>query len=230
MYLTQGLKRAAQIKPNVLATHDGERTRTWGELIERVARLAGALRDLGVVDGERAGVLSLNSDRYLEALYATVWAGGVFVPINTRLAPPEIAFWIKDSECRVLLIDDTFAPVIAEHRDTLLLVDVVSAIAAYAIDFDAHGVDFALAGINKALALPPGLCVFAASERYLASAKARTSGCAESTHGVGCRNSACGGLMGSPVTKRGLARSLEARRVHFTTTADRRPGSDHRAR
>ncbi len=116
MYLTQALKRAAQIKPNVLATSDGGRAHTWGEVVVRVAKLAGALRGLGIVDGARAGVLSLNSDRYLESLYATVWAGGAFVPINTRLAPPEIAFWISDSESRVLLIDDTFAPVIAELK------------------------------------------------------------------------------------------------------------------
>jgi len=116
MYLTQALKRAAQIKSNVLATNDGGRTRKWGEVVERVAKLAGALRGLEVVDGERAGVLALNSDRYFESLYAIAWAGGVFVPINTRLAPPEIAFWINDSECRVLLIGDNFAPVIAELK------------------------------------------------------------------------------------------------------------------
>lgn len=116
MYLTQGLKRAAQIKPNVLATYDGGRTHTWSEVVERVSKLAGALQSLGVTDDERAGILALNSDRYMEAMYACSWAGGVFVPINTRLAPPEIAFWINDSETRLLFIDDTFAPVVAELR------------------------------------------------------------------------------------------------------------------
>lgn len=57
--------------------------------------------------------------------------------------------------------------------ETLLLVDVVSAIAGTAIDFDAHGIDFALAGVNKALALPPGITVLCASQRYLAGARAR---------------------------------------------------------
>lgn len=58
--------------------------------------------------------------------------------------------------------------------NTMLLVDVVSAIAGCAIDFDEHRIDFALAGINKALALPPGLCVMCASERYMKAAKKRT--------------------------------------------------------
>jgi len=57
--------------------------------------------------------------------------------------------------------------------ETLLLVDVVSAIAGTAIDFDAHGIDFALAGVNKALALPPGITVMCASKRYLDGARAR---------------------------------------------------------
>ncbi|HEX6884396.1 MAG TPA: aminotransferase class V-fold PLP-dependent enzyme [Planctomycetota bacterium] len=55
--------------------------------------------------------------------------------------------------------------------ETLLLVDVVSAIAGTAIDFDAHGIDFALAGVNKALALPPGITVMCASRRYLEGAR-----------------------------------------------------------
>jgi aspartate aminotransferase-like enzyme len=57
--------------------------------------------------------------------------------------------------------------------ETLLLVDVVSAIAGTALDFDANGIDFALAGVNKALALPPGITVMCASRRYLDGARAR---------------------------------------------------------
>jgi aspartate aminotransferase-like enzyme len=56
---------------------------------------------------------------------------------------------------------------------TLLLVDVVSAIAGMAIDFERQRIDFALAGVNKALALPPGITVMCASKRYLDGARAR---------------------------------------------------------
>jgi len=65
------------------------------------------------------------------------------------------------------------ARALAAHPETLLLVDVVSCIAGAPIDFDAHRIDFALAGVNKALALPPGICVMCASERYLAGARQR---------------------------------------------------------
>lgn len=67
------------------------------------------------------------------------------------------------------------APVAKAMRtspQTKLLVDVVSAIAGVALDFDRNGIDFALAGVNKAIALPPGITVMCASKRYLDGARA----------------------------------------------------------
>lgn len=61
--------------------------------------------------------------------------------------------------------------VMKRHPNTLLLCDVVSYIAGAPIDFDDHGIDFALAGVQKAFALPPGLAVFCISERYLERAR-----------------------------------------------------------
>jgi long-chain acyl-CoA synthetase len=86
-----------------------ERRRTWGETAGRVAKLAGAMQGLGLETGDRAAILALNSDRYFEFFYATAWAGGVFVPINIRLAPPEVVHWITDSEAKLLFIDKAFA-------------------------------------------------------------------------------------------------------------------------
>ena len=73
---------------------------------------------LGVENGERVAILSLNSDRYYE-FFATPWAGGVFVPINIRLAPPEVAFWLNDSGSEILLIDDRFVPILDELEGQL---------------------------------------------------------------------------------------------------------------
>ena len=61
--------------------------------------------------------------------------------------------------------------VVAQHEDTHLLVDVVSYIAGMPIDFDTNHLDFAFAGVQKALALPPGIAVFCVSERYLERAR-----------------------------------------------------------
>jgi aspartate aminotransferase-like enzyme len=64
------------------------------------------------------------------------------------------------------------ARVLREHPRTLFLVDVVSYLAGAPVDFDANGIDFAFAGSQKALALPPGITVFCASARYLERARA----------------------------------------------------------
>jgi len=67
------------------------------------------------------------------------------------------------------------AAVTKKFPQTMVLVDFVSWIAGAAIDFDANGFDFGFAGIQKALALPPGLTVGCASKRYLEAAKQRKS-------------------------------------------------------
>src|SRR3954452_4998797 len=109
MYLTQGLHRAVQQHPTAIATICAGRTRTHAESVDRIARLAAAFRDLGLGDGERAAILSLNSDRFHEFLGATFWAGGVVVPVNVRWAVPEIAESLAEDDARVLVVDDFFA-------------------------------------------------------------------------------------------------------------------------
>lgn len=114
MYITQSLKRAVQINGDGIATIDGDRQQTWRQFAHRVAKSAGALGDLGLTKGDRIAVLSLNSDRYLEVYYAVPWLGCVIVPLNTRLAVPELVFMLNDSGANCLLVDRTFAPLVAD--------------------------------------------------------------------------------------------------------------------
>jgi acyl-CoA synthetase (AMP-forming)/AMP-acid ligase II len=117
MNSTQGLHRCTQHRPDAIATICGDRVRTFRQQFDRVARLAGALRTLGIRDGERVGILSLNSDRYAEALLAVPWANGVVNPINVRWSDSEIIYGLTDSGTSVLLVDDAFAPRVAALRD-----------------------------------------------------------------------------------------------------------------
>ncbi|MEE4299268.1 MAG: long-chain-fatty-acid--CoA ligase [Pseudomonadales bacterium] len=112
-------RRAAQINPKGVALIDEGRELTWGEFPDRLARLAGGLRGLGIENGERAAILALNSARYYEFYFATAWAGGVFVPVNTRLAGPEIVHWLTDSGARVVCVDATFLEQVQGLRDQL---------------------------------------------------------------------------------------------------------------
>jgi acyl-CoA synthetase (AMP-forming)/AMP-acid ligase II len=116
MYLTQGLHRAVAQTPDLPATVFGERERSWRDSRDRIARLAGALLELGVASGDRVGILSLNSDIYHEVLLAVPWADAVTVPANTRWSASEIAFSLRDSDTAVLVVDDTFAPMVADLR------------------------------------------------------------------------------------------------------------------
>jgi long-chain acyl-CoA synthetase len=111
MRISSIINRAIQISGSAIATDYLDRQRNWREFGDRTTRLAGALVELGVVPGERVAMLSLNSDRYLEYFFAVPWAGAVFVPINTRLAPPEIVYWLSDSGSTVLFVDDAFTDV-----------------------------------------------------------------------------------------------------------------------
>lgn len=116
--------RNAQTIPTHTATIMDGREKTWAELLQRVKKIAGALRAEGVEAGDRVGILALNSDRYFELIYAIPWLGAVAVPINIRLAPPEITHWITDSQTQYLFVDSFFKDTIAGIRDTLPLKSV----------------------------------------------------------------------------------------------------------
>ena len=151
--LTWGLRRAAEVRPAGLATIDGGRRRSWVEVCQRVARLAGALRAAGLGAGGRVAVLGLNGDRYFEALLATLWAGGVVVPVNTRLAALEIDYVLADSGAELLLVDGTFAalpprlPAAAAMKRVLALEAVDDLVAAHGPIEDARRSGHDLAGL-----------------------------------------------------------------------------------
>lgn len=91
---------------------DDEGNLTYQEFVDRVARAAGMLKERGVAPGERFGILSANSFRYTELLYAGYWLGAIPVPINFRLAPPEIRYILDDAACKMLAIEEQYTAVL----------------------------------------------------------------------------------------------------------------------
>lgn len=116
MYLTQALHRSVQQTPDRIAVSCVGRERTFRVFAGRVARLAGALRTLGMQSGDRIAMLALNSDRYLEYLMAVPWAGGVLNPCNIRWSAAEILYSLEDSDTSILLVDDVFSPLVETIR------------------------------------------------------------------------------------------------------------------
>jgi acyl-CoA synthetase (AMP-forming)/AMP-acid ligase II len=82
------IERAARLNPIGTATRYSGRQYNWTQVSDHVARLAGALQTFGLADGDRVAILSLNSDRYYESIFAIPWAGYCVVPLNTRWALP----------------------------------------------------------------------------------------------------------------------------------------------
>jgi long-chain acyl-CoA synthetase len=107
--LTWGLHQAVERKPDAQSTSFAPRRRTWRQTAERVSRVAGALRSLGVGRGDRVAILAQNSDRYFELMYAVAWVGAVLVPMNTGLASAEVGRVLSDSRAVILFIDGTMA-------------------------------------------------------------------------------------------------------------------------
>ncbi|PQP20049.1 fatty-acid--CoA ligase [Rhodococcus opacus] len=113
MYLTQGLHRAVEQSPSGSMLVGEGLTFSFREVRERVARLAGGLRTLGVRRDDRVAILSLNSLHYTEMLLAVPWADGVLVPVNTRWSTAEIVYALNDAGATHLFVDDTFASSVA---------------------------------------------------------------------------------------------------------------------
>jgi acyl-CoA synthetase (AMP-forming)/AMP-acid ligase II len=91
------ITRQAFYSGDHIALIDAERRISYAEFDRRTDKLASALRDRGVRQGDRVASLQYNSAPFLELLFATAKLGAIFVPINFRLAPPEIAYLLADS-------------------------------------------------------------------------------------------------------------------------------------
>lgn len=131
-WITQ-LERHALMQPGAPALRFQGETTTWGQLHDRVSALADALHRRGVRYGDRVVVLMLNRTEFVEALLAANKLGAIAVPVNFRLAPPELAFLLDDCAARVLLTEPALAPVAVAARDiapvleTIVVADAPSA-------------------------------------------------------------------------------------------------------
>ena len=111
------LERAARADPQAAAVFHGTRVwATYGELAARVARLARGLRErAGLQPGERVAIVMENAPEYLEALYATWWAGLAAVPVNVKLHEREVAFIAGNCGARLVVRSaEDLAPLAAD--------------------------------------------------------------------------------------------------------------------
>jgi fatty-acyl-CoA synthase len=95
--------RRAMISPDRTAMIFDDRRITYREFAGRATRLAAQLRASGIEAGDRVGYLGPNHPAFVETMFATHMLGAVFVPLNFRLAAPEIAYMIENAGIKLLV-------------------------------------------------------------------------------------------------------------------------------
>lgn len=97
---------AAERHAGRTALTDGAHSATFGDHAQRVLKVANALKtSLGLAKDDRFAVVALNSHRYLELYHAAYLGAAMIVPVNYRLADPEIAHVLKHSGAKAIFVD-----------------------------------------------------------------------------------------------------------------------------
>jgi fatty-acyl-CoA synthase len=113
------VERSAEIFGDLNSVVHGRRKYTWAQTRDRSARLAAALRSLGVQRGTTVSAMLPNIPEMVEVHYAVPALNAVLNPLNTRLDAALIAWQLNHCECAVLITDREFAPVMAKALDIL---------------------------------------------------------------------------------------------------------------
>ncbi len=100
-------------------TEDGPRTATYGEVGRRCARLAHALRGVGITGDQRVATFMWNNQEHLEAYLAVPAMGAVLHTLNIRLFHDQLVHVVNDAEDDVILVDATLVAQLAPHLPEL---------------------------------------------------------------------------------------------------------------
>ena len=90
------------------------RRQTYAQMHDRVGRVAGWLKSLGVNPGDRVGVLALNSSDTMDIIFATWRIGAVHLALNFRLTPSELDYIIGNAEPGVLIYDQALTSTVEQ--------------------------------------------------------------------------------------------------------------------
>jgi acyl-CoA synthetase (AMP-forming)/AMP-acid ligase II len=108
---------ARRTPDQVMTRFEGEAV-TYGEMAARVASLAGGLAERGIGPGDVVGLLSYNCPEFLEVIFAANYLGAIAMPINWRLAAPEVRYILDHAQARVLVCDGSLVELADEAVKT----------------------------------------------------------------------------------------------------------------
>jgi fatty-acyl-CoA synthase len=97
----------------VTLTPDGSVERaSHSDVAERIDRLARALGELGIQQGDRVATFAWNNQRHLELYFAVPCVGAVLHTLNIRLFAEQLTYIVNHAEDRVIFVDDSLVPVL----------------------------------------------------------------------------------------------------------------------
>ncbi len=96
---------------------------TYANLYSRVKRLANALGQLGVAQGDRVGTFAWNNYQHMELYFAIPCSGAVCHTLNIRLFPEQLAYIINHAEDKVIFADGTLVPMLERIADEIPAVE-----------------------------------------------------------------------------------------------------------
>ncbi|MFE3188859.1 long-chain fatty acid--CoA ligase [Nocardia sp. NPDC059240] len=100
-------------------TGDGVRTQTYREIGQDAARLANALRDLGIGVGDRVGTFMWNNNEHMVAYIAVPAMGAVLHALNIRLFPEQLVYVANHAEDQVVIVDGSLVPMFNQYLPNL---------------------------------------------------------------------------------------------------------------
>ncbi len=110
MNIAWWVQRWSELHPGKTALRFEEASISYLELHRRADRTACWLQDLGIEKGDRVAVMLKNSPEFLEIYLACARIGAIFVPVNFRLAVPELAYILKNARPRLFVFGAEQAP------------------------------------------------------------------------------------------------------------------------
>jgi fatty-acyl-CoA synthase len=110
------LHRAVDLYGSRVGVVSGDRQLTYAELGQRAERLATGLQKVGVAAGDRVAYLSYNNHQLLEGYFGVIQARAILMPLNVRLAEPELAAILRNSGAIMVIFEDDFADTVEVLR------------------------------------------------------------------------------------------------------------------
>ena len=115
----------ALMRPDRAALRYRGETTTWAQLSRRSLQIAAGLAARGVGEGDRVALLTLNHPWFVETVFGANSLGAMAVPLNFRLAPPELDYILGDSTPSAIFVDAPLVPLLAATPNAANIAAVV---------------------------------------------------------------------------------------------------------